>query len=219
MQQITVVVIEDDALTQAALCLAIEADPRLSLLASFADLAGALAWLREHTADVVLTDLALPDGSGLDVILACALRHPDCDTLVLTMSGYEASVLACIEAGATGYLLKHEGPASVVRAIVDVRAGGAPMSPSIARMVTALIRKAREPAAAAIVPPVNLTRRESELLALIARGDSYAGIACGLNISVGTVQSHIKNIYEKLSVHSRSEAVFVAQRHGLLAAR
>lgn len=218
-EPIGVVIVEDDAVTRRSLCLAIEAEPELKLLATFDSVKPALAWLETRAADVVITDLGLPDGSGIDIIHACAKHHPACDIMVVTVSSDEANVLACIEAGASGYVLKDAGKMNVARAVLDLRAGGAPMSPAIARMVLAKVRdgkKAEVPAAAEGAASASLTKREAAILDLIARGDSYGEVAKLLSVSVGTVQTHIKNIYGKLAVHSRGEAVFEAHRRGLL---
>lgn len=218
-EPIGVVIVEDDAVTRRSLCLAIEAEPALKLLATFDSVKPALAWLETRAADVVITDLGLPDGSGIDIIHACAKHHPACDIMVVTVSSDEANVLACIEAGASGYVLKDAGKMNVARAVLDLRAGGAPMSPAIARMVLAKVRdgkKVEAPAAAEGAASASLTKREAAILDLIARGDSYGEVAKLLSVSVGTVQTHIKNIYGKLAVHSRGEAVFEAHRRGLL---
>src|SRR5690606_10794850 len=127
---------------------------------------------------------------------------------------------ACIEAGAAGYVLKNTGRENIVRALLDLHCGGSPISPLVARKVLARMRNDARPAAVNAEPPigesVHLTRRESAILELIARGDSYAEMAQMLSVSVGTVQTHVKNIYAKLAVHSRGEAVYEAQRRGLL---
>ena len=213
-----VLIVEDDAVTRRALSLAIEAESSLRLEAALDTVSGALEWLATHTPDILLTDLGLPDGSGLDIIRACTARHPECDILVITMSSDEANVLACIEAGAAGYVLKDGGGVDVAHAVMDLRAGGAPMSPAIARMVLARVRqgqKVEQPTVSRGNAPI-LTKREATILELIARGDTYNEAAQMLSVSVGTVQTHIKNIYGKLSVHSRGEAVFEAHRRGLL---
>lgn len=218
-KRVGVLIVEDDAVTLKSLCLAIEAEPALELLAAFDSVKPALAWLENESADVLMTDLGLPDGSGIEIIHACAKQHPHTDIMVVTMSSDEANVLACIEAGASGYVLKDAGRMDIARAVLDLRAGGAPMSPAIARMVLAKVRGGKkEPATAASseVGATSLTKREAAILDLIAQGDSYGEVAKMLSVSVGTVQTHIKNIYGKLSVHSRGEAVFEAHRRGLL---
>lgn len=213
-----VVIVEDDAVTRRSLSLAIESEPALKLLATFDSVRPALEWLDNGSVDVLLTDLGLPDGSGLDIIRACVRRHPKCDIMVVTVASDEANVLGCIEAGASGYVLKDAGRMNVSRAVLDMRAGGAPMSPAIARMVLAKVRDGKKsaPRAAESPAPASLTKREAAILDLIAQGDSYGDVAKLLSVSVGTVQTHIKNIYGKLSVHSRGEAVFEAHRRGLL---
>jgi len=216
---VTVLLVEDDALTRRALSMAIESDPCFKLAACFDSVAPAKVWLSHFKPDILLTDLGLPDGTGIEIIRACVQMHPACDIMVVTMSADEDNVLACIEAGASGYILKNAGRLDVVRALKDLRSGGAPMSPAIARMVLARVRGKKEAAPAPAPDAPALTKREAAILDLIARGDTYGEVARLLDVSVGTVQTHIKNIYSKLSVHSRGEAVFEAHRRGLLQMR
>jgi DNA-binding NarL/FixJ family response regulator len=219
---IKVLIVEDDAVTRRALSLAIESSAELKLVAALEAVKPAVEWLATGEIDVLLTDLGLPDGTGIDVIRACVRHLPKCDIMVITMSSDEDNVLACIEAGASGYVLKDAGRLDVVNSVLELRAGGSPMSPIIARKVLARARirdeAKKEDSAGPIdgLPPVALTKREAAILDLIARGDSYGDVAKQLSLSVGTVQTHIKNIYDKLSVHSRGEAVFEAHRRGLL---
>lgn len=218
---ITVLVVEDDAVTRRSLCMAIESEPALQLKGACDSLKSALTALDSGPYDLLLTDLGLPDGSGLEIIRACAQRYPDCDIMVLTMSSDEDQVLACIEAGAAGYVLKNAGRQNIVRALLDLHCGGSPISPLIARKVLERMRSDAKPVPVPEIaldaePAVSLTKREGAILELIARGDSYAEVAQILSVSVGTVQTHVKNIYAKLSVHSRGEAVYEAQRRGLL---
>jgi DNA-binding NarL/FixJ family response regulator len=217
---ISVLVVEDDASTRRSLCLAIESEPALRLAAEFDSVAPTLLWLETESVDLVLTDLGLPDGSGIEVIRACVERCPDCDIMVITMSSDDENIIASIEAGASGYVLKDAGRVDIVRALLDLHAGGSPMSPLIARKVLERMRDSKSAPAASVVAqdiPINvLTKREAAILNLIARGDSYGEVARLLSVSVGTVQTHVKNIYGKLSVHSRGQAVFEAQRRGLL---
>jgi DNA-binding NarL/FixJ family response regulator len=218
-EAVGVLIVEDDAVTRKILCLAIEAEPELKLMAAFDSVKPALEWLETETPDVLMTDLGLPDGSGIEIIRVCAQHHPLADIMVVTMSSDEANVLACIEAGASGYVLKDAGKTDIARAVLDLRDGGAPMSPAIARMVLAKVRDGKKlPAAIAShsAAATSLTKREAAILDLIAQGDSYGEVAKLLSVSVGTVQTHIKNIYGKLAVHSRGEAVFEAHRRGLL---
>jgi DNA-binding NarL/FixJ family response regulator len=176
--------------------------------------------------DVVLTDLGLPDGSGLEVIRQAARREPPCETLVISMFGDEENVLASIEAGALGYIHKDSTPADIAQTIVEMKNGGSPISPMIARRVLSKYRSVRDTPPAAeqrAAPPLptpasgrQLSPREQEVLELIARGFSYSDIARLRSVSVHTVQTHIKNLYAKLAVTSKSEAVYEATQLGLL---
>ncbi len=214
-----VVVLEDDAQTRGFFETSVRAHPSLSLTASFGLLAQARAWLAAHTADVLLTDLALPDGHALALIREVALAQPACAVLVVSVFGDEDTLIPCGEAGAVGYVHKDATPADVGRLVVDVMQGASPISPMIARKLLERLRRA----GAAAVPERNLavadvvlSPSESEVLELIARGYAYAEIARLRGVTIHTVQSHIRNLYAKLAVHSRSEAVFEASRMGLL---
>lgn len=208
-------VVEDDAVTRRLFCNAIELESTLLLAGSCSTVADALVWLELNQCDLLLTDLGFPDGSGLIVIDACRRLNPQADIMVITMSSDEDQVLACIEAGASGYVLKETGHKEVVRALLEVLNGGSPISPVIARKV--LMRLQSNLLADSVRSTWNsLTRREAAILQLIARGSSYAKVASALGLSIGTVQTHIKHIYGKLSVHSRGEAVYEARRRGLL---
>jgi DNA-binding NarL/FixJ family response regulator len=217
---VTVLVVEDDAVTRRSLCMAIDSEPALQLKMACDSVQSALAALEAGPCDLLLTDLGLPDGSGLEIIRACAQQYPGCDIMVLTMSSDDENVLACIEAGAAGYVLKNAGHQNIVRALLDLHCGGSPISPLIARKMLTRMRGEAKSAPAVELPAevqaVQLTKRERAILELIARGDSYAEAAQILSVSVGTVQTHVKSIYTKLSVHSRGEAVYEAQRRGLL---
>ena len=175
---------------------------------------------------VALIDLGLPDGSGLDVIRHAVRLHPACEPLVISMFGDEDNVLASIEAGALGYIHKDSTPEDIAHAIREMKAGASPISPMIARRVLSKYLSLRDGRAAAPVPApapaagpaarALLSAREQEVLELIARGFSYAEIARLQAVSVHTVQTHIKNLYRKLAVRSRGEAVFEATQLGLL---
>lgn len=238
-----VAVLEDDTETRTYFEACIAAHSSLSLSASFSTLALARTWFAHHTADVLLTDLSLPDGHGLILIREVAKGHPACEILVVSVFGDEDSVLACVQAGAVGYIQKDTRPADVAQTILDVKQGASPISPMIARKLLARLRtgaapagavvaqppteegthEAMEPAIASLAPTpppseseLTLTPREVDVLELVARGYAYAEIAALQAVSIHTVQSHIKHLYAKLAVHSRSEAVFEASRMGLL---
>ncbi len=216
-QPCRVLVVEDDPVTRRLLCQAIGRESSLALCGAFGTVREARLCLERTPIDLLLTDLGLPDGSGLAVIQCCRRLLPNADILVITMSSEEEQILACIEAGATGYVLKESAHTNILRSILELRSGGSPISPVIARKVLA-----RMQAHAARAPDVSgaetalLTRRESAILELISRGGTYARVAQVLGLSIGTVQTHIKHIYAKLCVHSRTEAVIEAQRRGLI---
>jgi DNA-binding NarL/FixJ family response regulator len=213
-----VAMVEDDADTRERIALSIRQQDWLELAATYATGAAAFAGLQSDAPDVLLVDLGLPDMSGLEVVRFAAERHPACNVLVITMFGDEANVLAALEAGASGYLLKGSLTRDITVDIRDIRDGGSPLSPVVARQV---LRRLQRP------PPgrseareeegeTGLSAREIEILNAISRGFSYAESAAILGISVSTVHTHLKRIYGKLAVHSKTEAVFEANRRGLL---
>jgi DNA-binding NarL/FixJ family response regulator len=220
---VRVVIVEDDKLTRENLCSVVASSPDYVLAASFCELSPALAWIADNSVDLLLTDIGLPDGTGIDMIRACAARWPTCDIMVITMFGDERNVLSSIEAGATGYMLKDGGAFDLGRAMQDLRNGGSPMSPLIARKVLAhavgrIPAAPSEPErATSTSTAIGLSKRESETLDLIARGYTYGEAARLMGVSLSTVQTHIRSIYRKLMVTSRGEAVFEAHKLGLLA--
>jgi len=177
-----------------------------------------LAGLASRAPDVLLVDLGLPDMSGLELIRFASARYPQCDILVISIFGDESNVLAALEAGARGYLLKGSLQHDIAFDIRDIRNGGSPLSPVIARQMLKRLRMpGREPLPRnAGEDETMLTPREGEILNAISRGFSYAETAQMLGVSVGTVHSFLKRIYRKLAVHSKTEAVFEANRLGLI---
>lgn len=210
-----VLIVEDEPSAREYFSDCVRGHPGLAVAGTAGTVAEAIAWLdsRSHGVDVLLTDLGLPDGSGIQVIRHAAREHPRCECLVISMFGDDDNVLASIEAGALGYILKDAAAADVAEAIVEMHGGGSPISPRIARRVLAKLAPVR---AAQDPPQPALSAREREVLELISRGFSYADIARLHALSVHTVQSHIKNLYRKLAVNSRGEAVFEATQLGLL---
>ena len=212
----TVALVEDDRDTRARLTASIRAQASLRLLAEYTTGAEALAGLEPGAPDVLLVDLGLPDISGLEVVRFVAERYPGCDILVISIFGDEANVLAALEAGARGYLLKGSLQHDIAFDIQDIRNGGSPLSPIIARRVLKRLQRPDDASARKIDDETTLTARESEILNTISRGFSYAETAQMLGISVGTVHTFLKRIYRKLAVHSKTEAVFEANRLGLI---
>ncbi|HJW57847.1 MAG TPA: response regulator transcription factor [Burkholderiaceae bacterium] len=220
---ISIALVEDEPHTRDRFASLLGAHADLRLDAVFEGANDAIAWLQSHEPDVLLVDLGLPDRSGLDVIRICARLHPICSIMVITMFGDERNVLASIQAGAKGYVLKDDLGDTLAGAVRTLCAGGSPMSPIIARQVLQRLHaKAGDeqpPARRASDTFDTLSAREIEVLEYIARGYTYAEIARLLNVTMHTVQAHIKHIYAKLAVHSRSEAIFEARQLGLLAER
>lgn len=214
---IRVALLEDDPATRGRFAGAIAQDDGLRLAAEFALGGEALAWLERHQPDVLLADLGLPDVPGLAVIAYCARRHPAADIMVISMHEDEQHVVRSLEAGASGYMLKDSLEGEITARIRELRAGGAPMSPVIARLVLKRLRPPSAPnggeADSSWVLP---TPRELLVLTRIAQGFSYVEIAEIEGISRHTVHAHVKNVYAKLSVHSHTEAVFEASRLGLI---
>jgi DNA-binding NarL/FixJ family response regulator len=217
----TVLIVEDDPEFLRRFSEAVLDDPALHLLGAVPTGAAAIALLGVQAPDVLLVDLGLPDMDGVDLIRHAARQCPQCDVIVVTMFGDDGHVVPSIEAGATGYLLKDAANARVAASIHEVRAGGSPISPSIARRVLARFRVAPAPAFAPATQPMPpeaspLTSREVEILRLVAKGLSFESVGELLAISSHTVVAHVKKIYRKLAVHSRGEAVYEAGQMGLL---
>lgn len=219
MTTVRVALVEDNPITQARLRDVLQAAPTVELLFACARGGDMLAWLRLHRPDVLLVDLGLPDMSGLDVIADCHRRYPTTEIMVITMFGDEVNMMAAFAQGARGYLLKDGSEQDLARHVLALHVGGSPMSPVIARQLLARLtapapQYRAEPAA--VPPPDVLSGRELELLSVLSRGYTYGEAAALLGIAVNTVHSHVKNIYAKLDVHSRAEAVFEARNMGLI---
>ena len=152
--------------------------------------------------DIVLMDIYLSRMSGIECTARLKESLPACQIVILTSSDDEELVFPALEAGADGYLLKHCRPEELRRGLLDVRQGGVPMTSGIARRVAEFFRRRSRPA-----DEVRLSQRETEVLGLIARGLGNKEIADRLSLSVETIRSYLKNIYEKMHVHSRAEAV------------
>jgi len=217
---VTVALVEDDSRVRERFERVIATDPSLRCLFAASTAHELLAWFGENAVDVLLVDLGLPDTPGLEVIRRARRMQPACAVMVITMFGDEANMLQAFEAGAGGYLLKDGTEADLAAHVLSLHGGGSPMSPIIARQL--LVRwQADTPHAAQAVPvaeggPVALSKRESEVLNLVARGFIYPEIAQQMGLSVSTIQTHVRNIYGKLDVHNKTEAVFEARQLGLL---
>lgn len=217
---LAIVLVEDDVAFQDAFRAAVGAAPDLSVIGVAATVAQARVMLEGPAADVLVVDLGLPDGSGIDVIREAHARWPDCAIMVSTTFADERHVIASIEAGASGYLLKDSALPAIPEDIRVLHGGGSPISPRIARQVLMRFRPDEKPVdeatAAAKAAAPSLSEREQETLQLITRGFSFDEIAELMNVSRNTVLTFVRRIYTKLEVRSKTEAVFEARAHGLL---
>ncbi|MBA4193414.1 MAG: response regulator transcription factor [Hydrogenophaga sp.] len=217
---IRVGIVEDDLRVNQSLTAAVNLADGMEMVWSETTRAAALSALARRPVDVLLVDLGLPDGSGIDVIREAHERLPNCDVMVCTIFGDEAHVLQSIEAGAHGYLLKDSPSGTIAEEIRLLRAGGSPISPLIARLVLGRLRPAL-PAAGPVEtadgkPGVSMSRRETEVLELITKGFTYEEIARKLGVTRHTVQTFVRRIYAKLEVGSKIEAINAARQQGLL---
>lgn len=194
-------IVEDDPAIRERFAKAIAADARAMLVEQAATGREAITRLALVRPDVLLVDLGLPDIHGTEVIRHAARTLPKCDVMVITVFADERSVLESVESGACGYVLKDCTDAEFVDSIAELRAGGAPMSPGIARIVLSRLRKPAQR------DDGGLSSREIDVLNMLSRGYSYAEVGAQLGISVHTVGTHIKSSYRKLSVHSAAAAV------------
>lgn len=209
---IRVVIIEDLPEVRDGLAMLINGTDGFCCAGAFRTMEDALAGIAACRPNVILTDIGLPGMNGIEGTRVLAARLPDVPILALSVYGDDENVFDAICAGASGYLLKNTPPTRLLESIREVVNGGAPMSPEIARRVVTVFRDFRPPDRAAY----RLTPQETELLKLIVEGHHYKTAAREMGISVNTVSFHLKHIYEKLQVHSKSEAVAKALRSRLI---
>lgn len=213
---IRVALVEDHDATRKRLVRQIDSIDGFTVVSSTTSIVAAEEYLSDECPDILLVDLGLPDGDGCDLIASTSARYAELPIMVISVFGDQERVIRAIKSGAKGYMLKDDDSKSIGAAIQQLLDGGSPISPPIARH---LIRQfAPEPT------PVDgdveaLSAREREVLQLAAKGYTYQETADLLGITVNTVSSHTKNIYAKLAVNSRSQAVHEAARLGLVSVR
>jgi DNA-binding NarL/FixJ family response regulator len=207
---ITVAIVEDVKALREGLAALLGGTKGLSVVGSFASMEAALDPIEREPPDVLLADIGLPGMSGVEGVRLLKARHPTLQVVMLTVHEDKDHIFEAICAGACGYLLKDSPPARLIEAIHEIHAGGAPMSPEIARKVVAVFQKTATP------PTHQLTVRELEVLKMLADGHAYKTAADALCLSPDTIRFHVRHIYEKLHVHSKSEAVLKAFRQGIL---
>jgi DNA-binding NarL/FixJ family response regulator len=223
-KQVSVILVEDEPSTQDHLARVIESSPSLKLLGVASTVQDAYSLLFMTNPDVALIDLGLPDSSGIGVIEWLSKYKPETESLVITAFGDEDHVVRSIEAGASGYLLKDYSNEELVEHILEVANGGSPISPLIARQLLFKMQSDRPFDTNTLhrsdqdgsQKSGRITDRELKVIQQVARGFNAQEIALQMGISSHTVATHVKRIYKKLHVHSRSEAVYEATLLGLL---
>jgi DNA-binding NarL/FixJ family response regulator len=210
--QIGIVVYEDNNNLRESLCNLITLSKNLLLLGNYARVDEVAAQVEELQPDVILMDIDMPGMNGIEAVKKIRTFNQQVQIIMLTVFDDNRHVLDAICAGASGYLLKKYISDYLLDAITQVLQGEAPMSPGIARMVIQSMQQNAKP----VINNYHLTNREKEILSNLSKGNSYKLIAADLSISIDTVRTHIKNIYEKLQVHSQTEAVSKAVNEGLV---
>jgi DNA-binding NarL/FixJ family response regulator len=209
---IKVVLIEDLREVREGLAALINGTRGFKCIGSYYSMEIALSRIGDEAPDVILTDIGLPGMSGIRGIEILCARFPKVPIVTLTVYDDDRKVFDALCAGASGYLLKNTAPARLLESIKEVVEGGAPMSPEVALRVVRLFREFRPPETASH----SLTPQETELLRLLIEGHYKKTAAREMGISTNTVSFHLKNIYLKLQVHSKSEAVAKALREHLI---
>lgn len=200
---ISVAIVEDDAGIRQSLEWLLKSALGMRWVCSAGNVAEALRLIPQTPPDVILMDINLPDRSGIECAALIKEQLPAVQIVMITVYDDAEKVFSALRAGASGYLLKRASPERILQAIQEVHAGGVPMSSEIARKVLGAFR---EPVPAATEVPLDLSRREGEVLELLAEGCSNKDISAKLSVSVETVTWHLKHIYSKLHVRSRTQA-------------
>ena len=211
-QPVRVIVIEDERELRYGLQTILNYTPDFVCVKSFSAMDEALRHIHADSADLILTDIGLPRLNGIEGTRILRERFPALPIVVLTVHSEDDKIFQALCAGANGYLLKNTPAAKIIEALKEVLAGGAPMSPDVARQVVKLFRTFSPPETAVY----HLTEQEKQILKMLVEGHHYKTAAYELGISTSTVSFHLKNIYAKLQVHSKSEAVVKALREHLI---
>ena len=211
-ETVRVVIVEDLRDVRESLTMLINGTTGFECSGSYRTMEDALRGVDGSRPDVILTDIGLPGMDGIAGTRILRERYPNVPIVALSVYDDDDKVFRAICAGASGYLLKNTPPARLLESLREVVDGGAPMSPEVARRVIALFRAFRPPERASY----HLTPQETDLLKLMVEGHHYKTAADQMGISINTVSFHLKNIYEKLQVHSKTEAVAKALREHLI---
>jgi DNA-binding NarL/FixJ family response regulator len=208
---IKVVLFEDNPQLREGLSMLIGGTEGFKVLAAFKDCTNLVNDLLVHRADVVLMDIDMPTINGIEALKTIRKEFPEMKVLMLTVFDDNKNIFEALKSGANGYILKKTQPAKLLEYITDAFHGGAPMTASVATQVLNMFSKLES----YTETDYNLSDREKQVLQLLVNGYSYKMIASEMFIAIDTVRSHIKKIYEKLHVNSKSEAVATAFRNKL----
>jgi len=209
---IEVAIVEDRREIRESLALLIGGTEGFKCIGSYRSMEEALDKLKHHQPHLLLSDIGLPGMSGIEGVAILKERYPELLILMLTVYDDDERIFDAMCAGASGYLLKKTPPSRLLDSLREVASGGAPMSPEVAKRVIALFREIRPPERA----DYELTPHETRLLKLLVQGHNYKTAATELGVTVHTVSFHLRSIYEKLQVHSKSEAVAKALQNRLV---
>ena len=212
---IRVSVFDDNSALRDSLYYLISGTPGFVIAGVYPDCSNLLEDLTHNNADVILMDIDMPGLNGIEATALIKSNFPEVNVLILTAYDDSAKIFAALQSGATGYLLKKTTPAKILESSMEVSQGGAPMNASIARKVLEFFSEKKNIA----INEYDLSPREIDVLGCLVKGDSYKMIAGRCFISMGTVRTHICNIYKKLHVNSKSEAVAKAILERLVADR
>jgi DNA-binding NarL/FixJ family response regulator len=204
MSNIKVVIFEDNTNLRRGLIALINGSDGFECAGAFGNCDNLIKNITDSKPDVVLMDIKMPGMDGIEAVKILKLQFPEIKILMETIFEDDEKVFQCICNGAEGYILKNTPPVQILEAIREIHEGGAPMTPSIARKVLAMFKSGTS---FTRDEPYNLTERESEVLKYLVNGMSYKLVADKCCVSLDTVRSHVKSIYKKLQVHSKSEAV------------
>ena len=204
----TVALVEDDSRVRESLCVLIEGAAGFKCVGAYPNATAALEEIPKLLPSVVLMDINLPGVSGVQCVRRLKLASPELLVIMLTVNEGDDMIFQALQAGANGYLLKRTPPGQILEAISEVHRGGAPMSSSIARkVIQSFHQDAPRPRTGLPLADITLTPRERTILELLTKGFLYKEIAAELTIQFETVHTHVRSIYQKLHVRSRSEAV------------
>ena len=202
-----VAIFDDNKNLRESIAILLSTSEEINVVGAFPNVLHCLENIRETSPDIVLMDIEMPEMNGIEAVKKIKNEFPHIEVLMQTVFDDDERVFDSICAGASGYILKSFINTKLIDAITELRYGGSPMSPSIARKVMSKLQQNIRPVEREEAPDYKLSPREKEVLGCIVNGLSYKMVAADLNISYETVRSHIKKIYEKLHVASLTEAV------------